>query len=367
MAKSARGGRIAPLLLAAMLAGCGPQSDGGPPVEYRGNAQRTGLFAGDGPADKPRELWRFLTLGVLTETPVIAGDTLFVGTTDDSVYAVDVNSGERRWRFKTTGNIRGSVAVDRERVYVASEDRGFYALDRSSGKLLWREHFDKTPQGPAAIDSDRVYFGGFDKKVHALDRASGDTAWEFAAGRAVGAGVTLAGDTLFAASFDSRLYALDAETGEQRWRTPAGDGQWLTTAPVVRDGQVFVGGWGQKLSAIDASSGDINWTYDTGMRIDQPPAVAHGLVYISGLGPLQAVDARSGELRWSFGERIFRSVAATAERLYAACGEQICALAPRSGELLWRSSPLSDTVTSITVYGERLYVGTIDGYIYALQ
>lgn len=362
MAQFRTGVRLAAMVLA--IAGCGPA---GNDVEYRGNVERSGLFAGEGPAEKPQELWRFLTLGVLTETPVIAGDTLFVGTKDDSVYALDLHTGKRRWRFKAMDNIRGSVAVDRDRVYVASEDDHFYALDRASGEPLWSSRFDKTPQGAAAVKNGRVYFGGFDEQVHALDATTGEPVWEFASSQTVGAAVTLVNDTLFAASFDGHLYALDAETGKERWRAPAGDRQWLTTAPVVHEGQVFVGGWGQKLSAVDAASGEINWSFDTGARIDHPPAVAHGLVYISGLGPLQAVDAQSGEPRWSFGERIFRSVAATAERIYAACGKQVCTLEPVSGELLWRSETLSDTVTSITVYGDRLYVGTIDGYIYALQ
>ncbi|MFD1218448.1 outer membrane protein assembly factor BamB family protein [Microbulbifer celer] len=365
MAHFRYGARLAAMVFA--IAGCGPAANDSPAVVYRGNAERTGLFAGEGPAEKPQELWRFLTLGVLTETPVIAGDTLFVGTTDESVYALDLHTGKRRWRFKAFGNIRDSVAVDRDRVYVASEDNNFYTLDRATGEKLWSSRFDKTPQGAAAVRNGRVYFGGFDKKVRALDAATGTPVWEFAAKQSVGAGVTLVDDTVYVAAFDGRLYALHRETGKVLWQVPAGGGQWLTTAPAVHDGQVFVGGWGQKLSAIDTTSGEINWSFDAGMRVDHPPAVAHSQVYISGLGPLHVVDEKSGELRWTFGERIFRSVAATAERIYAACGKQICALQPDSGELLWRSETLSDTVTSITVYADRLYVGTIDGYIYALQ
>lgn len=355
------------LVVATALVGCGRAQDDGPVVEFRGNAQRTGLFESEGPADKSEELWRFLTLGILVQTPVIAGDTLFIGTNDNSVYALDVHSGKRRWRFKTTGNIRDSVAVDKHRVYVASEDHNFYALDRYSGEKLWAHRQEKTPHGAATVRNGRVYFGGFDDKVHAVDAATGKPLWEFAAKQAVGAGVTLVGDTLFASSFDSHLYALNAESGEPLWRSPVGGGQWLTTTPVVHGGQVFVGGWGRSLSAVDAGSGKVNWSFDADMRLDHPPAVAHGNVYISGIGPLQAVDEQSGELRWTFGERITSSVAVTASRLYTACGRRICALDPKSGELLWQSGSLSDTVTTITVHAGRLYAGTIDGYIYALQ
>ena len=49
-------------------------------------------------AETGSERWRFATDSYAELwTPAVVGDTLFVGTSDGSIYAVDTTSGMERW------------------------------------------------------------------------------------------------------------------------------------------------------------------------------------------------------------------------------------------------------------------------------
>src|SRR5215211_159852 len=56
---------------------------------YRGNPARTGEMAGPAPHGDPVELWRFQAGGAIDTAPAIAEETLYVGSDDGNLYALD--------------------------------------------------------------------------------------------------------------------------------------------------------------------------------------------------------------------------------------------------------------------------------------
>ncbi len=76
-----------------------------------------------------------------TPTPCIAvGNQVFVGSTDEAIYAFDGLNGNLTWKFQTTGAIQSAPAYWNGRVYVGSDDGWLYALSATDGKLLWKFH-----------------------------------------------------------------------------------------------------------------------------------------------------------------------------------------------------------------------------------
>lgn len=130
------------LALAAVLV---PQDCVGGAVPYRADQYRTGFYADEGPARPPSEVWRFLTLSTLDQSPVIAGDQVLLGANDHSLYSLDLATGKRQWRFRIRQNAGKTVAVDGNKVFVAADDNVLYALDRHSGEEQWRFTAEKSP------------------------------------------------------------------------------------------------------------------------------------------------------------------------------------------------------------------------------
>jgi len=131
--------------------------------------------------------------------PVIAGGRVFFGSSsDDTVRALDLNTGKVLWRFTTGGPIRFAPAVAGDRVYVGSDDGCVYCLAAGTGEAVWRFH--------AAPGDDLLLGNG-----RMISR------WPLRAGVVVVDDVvyTLAGmwptEGVYA-------YALKAETGEVLWR-----------------------------------------------------------------------------------------------------------------------------------------------------
>src|SRR5262245_43546827 len=143
--------------------------------------------------------------------PVVVGKTLLIGSPrNDSVTALDTETGAERWTYFADGPVRFAPAVWEGKAYFISDDGHLYCLDAATGKLCW-----KFRGGPA----ERRCFGN-ERVV---------SAWP-----ARGAPVVADGTVYFAASIwpfmGIFLHALDARTGAVVW-TNDGDGSLYMKQP----------------------------------------------------------------------------------------------------------------------------------------
>ncbi len=130
--------------------------------------------------------------------PVVMGKTMFAGSSrNDSVFALDTDTGEEKWRFYAEGPVRLAPAVCDGRVYFAADDGNLYCLDARTGKLLWQVR--GAPSNRKAIGNGRLI-----------------SVWPARSGPVVADGRVYftAGIWPFEGIF---VYALDAQTGKQVW------------------------------------------------------------------------------------------------------------------------------------------------------
>lgn len=137
------------------------------------------------------------------------------------------------------------------------------------------------------------------------------------------------------------------------WTFPTGER--IVSSAAYAEGVVYVGSDDGNLYAIDAESGRQRWMHRTGGPVSSSPAVADGRVYVLSYdGRLHALNARSGELLWKFatgGERRFE-----ARGLH---GQQ-----PRTQTF---ADPFDVYLSSPVVAEGRIYFGSSDGHVYALD
>ena len=76
--------------------------------------------------------WSFSTGNYVYSGPAVAGGTVYVGSDDHKVYALDANIGRLRWSYTTGGPVDSDPAVSGGTVYVGSYDDKVYALDAGS-------------------------------------------------------------------------------------------------------------------------------------------------------------------------------------------------------------------------------------------
>ena len=293
-------------LLAATLAALTPGL-AAEPAMFRADARHGGIYDAAGVAVLHGAKWTFRTGGAVISTPVVASGTVYFGSSDHNLYALDAASGTLRWKFATAGRVTSSPAVADGRVYFGSFDSNLYALDAASGALVWKfttagerrfsgkhlhgaepaaevmpDPFDVFLSSPVVV-AGVVYFGSGDGNVYALDGASGALRWKFPTGNVVHASPALAAGTLYVGSWDSYFYALDAASGKQRWRFKTGEDPKINnqvgiqSSAVVADGVVYFGCRDSHLYALDAATGTQRWAFSTGESwVISSPAVRDG-------------------------------------------------------------------------------------------
>jgi outer membrane protein assembly factor BamB len=138
-----------------------------------------------------RQRWQTFTPGYVTSSPALGSDgTVYVGSFDHKLYALDPDTGKVRWTFPTDAHIYSSPALasspngDTTAIYIASADGSVYAVD-PSGRLLWRyDTGDPIRSSPVLGRKARgsgliLYVGSSNGKLYALDAATGRRRWSF--------------------------------------------------------------------------------------------------------------------------------------------------------------------------------------------
>ena len=294
---------------------------------FRADARHSGLYEGPGVPVLHGVKWKFKAGGAIVSSPAVSGGTIFFGSSDHNVYALDEHTGALRWKFATHGRVTASPALAGGTLYIGSFDGSFYALDAASGRQLWKfatagerrfsgrhihgaepaaeimpDPFDVFLSSPA-VSGNTVYFGSGDGNVYALATDSGALRWKFHTGNVVHASPALADGVLYVGSWDSYFYALDAASGQERWRFKTGEDPEINnqvgiqSSAVVAEGTVYFGCRDSKLYALDARTGAERWAFDNkGSWVVSSPSVRNGRVYFatSDSSLVRAVDAKSG-------------------------------------------------------------------------
>jgi len=351
-----------------------------------------------GPTEDVGAAWRFQTGEAVTSSPAVVDGTVYVGSHDDNVYAIDADSGDEQWRFETGNDVRSSPAVVDGTVYVGSSDGVVYAIAADSGDEQWRFGTDEAVTSSPAVVDGVVYVGSQDGIVYAIDAAEGTESWRFDAGAPVesspavaptGSGTTDSGDSnaengdsngrdlaVFVGSDDGIVHALAAGDGEKRWEFDTGSP--VAGSPAVADGVVYVGSQSRNVYALAADDGEGLWRFDTGGAVTGSPAIADGVVYVGSRSTIvYALDADAGETLWEFetGQPVAGSPAVTDGTVYVGSSDaHVYGIDAAEGTELWafdagnrvRSSPAVVDVAAGDATSGTVYVGSRDRHIYAL-
>ena len=299
---------------------------------FRSNPAHTGISNSPGVPQFHKLKWQFHSKAAIYSSPVVSGDSVYIGSDDHNFYALDLATGAEKWKFQTGSRVRSSAAVSNGFVFFESYDSNFYCLDAVTGKLKWKfktdgerrfaakhlhgaEPANETMPDPfdfflssPVIANGIVYFGSGDTNIYALDTSSGTLKWKFKAGDVVHASPAFANGTIYVGSWDSYFYALDAATGAEKWRFKTGEDpdthnqQGIQSSAAVADGVVYFGCRDSNFYALDAATGKKLWAFSNkGSWVIASPAVADGRVYFatSDTGLFHAVDAKTGASTFS--------------------------------------------------------------------
>ena len=217
-------------------------------------------------------------------------------------------------------------------MYVGSNDNHVYALDAETGSLLWKHDTGDWAQYSPTVSGGMVYLGAL-------------------------------------ADGGYRVHALDAVSGEQVWVAEAPYPYGAEFTVTIAGGKLYTWGEFGEFHALDASTGELAWSFSAGMGAESPPTVVGGVVCLTAVNTAYGLDESTGELVWSYGTERFPArdfPAVVADNVYYFSPDNhIYALDPATGEPLW-SYEADDMINTAPVATEGMVYGSSEsGRFYA--
>ncbi len=275
-------------------------------------------------------IWKFATEGGVGSSPAYNGGIVFIGSSDCALHAVDARTGTRKWMFKTQGKVFTTPVAAAGLVFFGSDDGNLYALrpGQTSAREVWSFNSMSPIRSSPRVAEERVFFGTDLGEFICLN-VSGDLRWRFETRRRVMASALVHENLVFIGSDDWYFYALDIDQGYPIWRFRT-QGP-VVSSPALSEKLVFFGSADGYVYALDALGGREIWRYEIGKAVTSSPCVHQDALYIG------AVDGA----------------------LYS--------LHANTGELLWRFQSDGPIISSPRVAEDIVYVGSDDRHVYALQ
>jgi outer membrane protein assembly factor BamB len=306
--------------------------------------------------------WTYTAAGPLRSGPTVAGDRLYVTSDDGILHCLGARDAKPVWQLrvnrmpaerlpatdpKSCYDFHGApVTVVRNTVYAGTHEGRVLALDARDGSARWSFSAGDRILAAPFVAGDRVLVGCYDGRVYALDAASGALRWTFDAKAPITSTPVLTHGVVVVGSRGYDLWGLDGATGRPRWNRYIWF-SWIESTVVVAGRHGYVGSSdAARLFAFDTSNGTPVWNADVHGYAWGTPVLDGARIYIGTRGEAAAIahrghalalDRASGRVIWRYP---FPAADPTTPHGYAG-----------SGALL----------------GGRLYLAAVDGRVHAFD
>ncbi|MBI2428238.1 MAG: PQQ-binding-like beta-propeller repeat protein [Ignavibacteriales bacterium] len=214
-------------------------------------------------------------------SPAIDNGTLYIGSADGNLYALNSKDGRELWKFKSSSLIRSTPAIDERNIYFGDCSGKIFAVDKSNGTRVWQfstvgdtldnEKFGfdrKAVISSPTIYKDKIFVGGRDGFLYALDKASGKEIWKYDYQVSwIISTAAIKNDILITGTSDGRFFhALNAQNGKQLWRFTTNGPVWASPV-ITKNDRVVISSNDGYVYCVDLNSGIEHWRYKIGPQI----------------------------------------------------------------------------------------------------
>jgi outer membrane protein assembly factor BamB len=339
---------------------------------FRGGQNLSGRAPGDLP-DSFTALWKFKTGDAVKSSPVVVDNVVFVGSSDENVYAIDLETGRKVWAYETTDAIEATPCVIEDSVFVGSLDGFLYALNAKDGSLLWKYETEGQILGAAnwtRSPDGRIWIlvGSYDNKLHCLDSKDGAVIWTYETDNYINGSPAVDDQKTVFGGCDALIHVVSLIDGSNVAEIDSGS--YIAASAAFVDGQVYVGNYDNVFIRADVDAGKIAWKYT---QSDEPffssPAVGEEVVIFGGRdGLVHCVGRDDGQVVWTFktlGEVDSSPVICGDKVVVGSEDGRLYVLKLSDGTKVWSYEAGQPITSSPAVARGLIVVGCDDGYVYA--
>ena len=333
-------------------------------------------------------------VSLLAVLVALTGCSLF-GDDDNSEPPAELESFDKQVRFRSlwsrsTGDgtdeqlVKLVPRVVDERVYVADRDGSVWAYELEKGEKVWRSKTGVAISAGPGVGEGLVLVGSSEADLIALSADSGEELWRTSVSSEVLSVPQVYEDVVIVQTVDGNIAGLAAENGERIWihdRSAPVLTLRGTSTPLVEEGLVMAGFASGKMTALEVESGRQIWEAAVAISrgrselqrivdIDVDPVIRDGVLYVTSYqGSLVAISLQDGRQIWNRDMSAYAGIAVDRQQVYISDADsEVWALDRRSGASLWKQDKLRRrSLTGPTVIGGHVAVGDYAGYVHLLS
>ncbi|MEA2012932.1 MAG: PQQ-binding-like beta-propeller repeat protein [Verrucomicrobiota bacterium] len=335
----------------------------------------------------------------------------YASSTDNTIYCLDVKTGQELWHFITNGPVRIAPAYRDGKLYVGSDDGYLYCLNSSNGKLVWKfwagddsqrllpgnsRLISRQPVRTGVVFKDNFVYvvaGLFSKEsiyLSAVNFKTGEAKYKKKINYPAQGYITLFDDKLSFPVGRTSQAVFDIQTGKNLFRFAPGSN-------AVVYGNLFFSGVDErgfgKLFYVDG----IKTILLNKLRAHQITVIDNVLYIFSNnyvtafkkdlyvkvskkLNILYKVKRKQRDDKWKVAEkaainvrrntRLWRapikktlSVVATPDKFFIGCQNKVVALSKQDGKIIW-AAKIDGNIYGLAVAENRLIASSDKGSIY---
>ncbi len=259
------------------------------------------------------ELWRVPLQSEILVSPVVGSGLVIARTLDGNIQAFAINNGDKRWAYKMSVpalSLHGysqPIVIEGNALLVGSDNGRLIALNMNNGRVLFEtplalpngsnpiaqlSDIDMTP----SYDGRLLYISAYQNGFSAVDLQKGQVVWRHDA--STFQSVSYDDNNIYISDSHSQIWALNRQSGQVVWVQKGLRARKLS-GPVLFEGQIVVADYAGYLHILSTADGRFIARQATGSAYLTGPLLSPGqsniFYYTSKNGQLAAYQVRSNK------------------------------------------------------------------------
>lgn len=341
---------------------------------FRGNSNLSGVSDSE-LADKLKLNWSFETGADIIASPVLGNGKVFIGSTNGSLYALNLKDGSQAWKFDTGDDIEASALLIDSTLYVGNLSGDFFSINANTGSLNWKTNVQSDIRGSANFvnvpdkESKLIFVGCYDSKMYCFDSETGKPVWEYKTGNYINGAPATDGNLIVFGGCDAKLHIVNIFDGSKIGEVKTGS--YIPGSSAFVNGKAYLGKYDRKLLKIDIEKEKILWQFEdkeNGGPFFSTPAIGENVIIVGSRNSyLYCLDKETGEEKWSFKtlDEIDSSPVIVKDKvIFGSTDGRVYMLDISSGKQIWSYEIGASITSSAAVAGGLVIIGAEDGRIY---
>lgn len=260
-----------------------------------------------------KTVWTLKTDASLFSRPAVSSQYIIIPTSDKRIIWAEKKTGRVIRENKSDGPYVADGIIKDYRLFQGGFKK-FECWNVNTGNLIWRTNLENYCQAEPAIDGDDILFGAWDTYLRCVDRKTGKIKWKWNNGKnanMLGPGncvPVIAKDRVVIVAPDRYMTVLDRKSGDVIWRTNF-DGKYRVRESLGHSADkklVYAKTMDGQLLAINphSSEPDIAFVTDANLGYEHAPCIVledDGIIYMgTRRGLVTAIDAKTHQLLWTY-------------------------------------------------------------------